>query len=407
MKKLVVGVILMAALLTGCGGKQTADTTKTEKIENVVLNFREEFEKCKEKEYENLDFAKCNAKISDIDCLYKLEIDEYASPYQGSDRIKNFEEYCKFFFGDYDSSNLLFSTSTPGVEKVADGNYAAYPVLDSYREQIEAGEIDVEFLLYRDTKNYRYLWEMTGDNLPRWMNKGEVFSKLKDDSDKISTWEIMYQPGEIAEYYNDGSNDDVIYNLSGGEVTIGEAIDFVENKYLDTLPFDYGEDVSLEVTSIKVYELGDGIYTYGVIFSMGMHGMAFDSMVNFYTTEQNYKIFASGNLVMTGKESVDMFNGIMPPLVIGETKLENDICTLERAVDIVSETFSSEVKFEVQTISLIYDGVYEKLSPEEASGIATPAWKFLLYNTNDELYYCVYVDALTAEVNYYSYLPVS
>ncbi len=400
MKKLIVAAVLTVVLITGCG-KNSDDNLKKENIEEVVYNFQKEFEKCKEKDYVNLDLSECNAKITDVEKLCKLEIDEYAAENNVEKRIEDFEEYCEFFFENYDSLNIFFGSTTQNLEY--DGGYWDYPRLNKYREQIISGEIQLGYLLYVDFENNNYLWEMEADYAPFWMNKGHVFPLVKDEGERVTSWKSTDMGNQVAKYYNDGTHDDVSFKLMDGEVTIGEAIDFVENKYLKSLPFDYGEEVSLEVLSVSVYEIQEEVFAYVFELSFGWNGIVFDSAAPFTSVEQVHNIFIMADALMAEKDEIDEFSGLGVPNVIGTEDLNGEVYTLESAIDIVSESLSQEVKFEVLTISMVYMGVYEVLTPEETKGSALPAWKFQLYNTNDGLYYNVYVDVLSGQINSFAY----
>lgn len=258
-------------------------------------------------------------------------------------------------------------------------------------------------LMYVDFENSRYLWEMGSDYAPCWLNKGIVFSMVKDEESRVTGWTSKSLENPVAKYYNDGTHDDVSFKLMDGEVSIGEAIDFVENKYLESLPFDYGEEVSLEVVSVSVYEIQEGVFAYVFDMSFGWNGIVFDSSAPFTSTERVMNIFIMADALMAKKDDIDEFSGFVMSNVTAEEELSGEVYTLESAVDIISESLSKEVKFEVLTVGMVYKGIYTVLSPEEAKGYAMPAWKFQLYNTNDDLYYNVYVDVLSGEMSSFAY----
>lgn len=68
----------------------------------------------------------------------------------------------------------------------------------------------------------------------------------------------------------------------------------------------------------------------------------------------------------------------------------------------MSNTLTKGVKFELQTIEFIYKGNY---SDDYTTAHLEPSWKFVTRNPNDDLYYCVYVNAASEECSYISYKP--
>ena len=105
---------------------------------------------------------------------------------------------------------------------------------------------------------------------------------------------------------------------------------------------------------------------------------------------------------MIKKNDIDAFVNLSFPDISEIEKPIENICTLENAVDIMSNTLTKGVKFELQTIEFIYKGNY---SDDYTTAHLEPSWKFVTRNPNDDLYYCVYVNAASEECSYISYKP--
>ena len=110
----------------------------------------------------------------------------------------------------------------------------------------------------------------------------------------------------------------------------------------------------------------------------------------------------SGEALMIKKNDIDAFVDLSFPNISEIEKPIENICTLEKAVNIMSNTLTKGVKFELQTIEFVYMGNY---SDDYETAHLEPSWKFVTHNPNDDLYYCVYVNAASEECSYISYKP--
>ncbi len=105
---------------------------------------------------------------------------------------------------------------------------------------------------------------------------------------------------------------------------------------------------------------------------------------------------------MTKKDEVAMVVDFSFPKV-AEKKEHKEMLSLKDSVRILNNKLTQEVKFEVQTIGLVYQGKY---SEDYKKAMLKPAWKFMAYNSNDNLNYCFYVNVDDGEFSSYSYTPL-
>lgn len=396
--------------LCGCSGEEIVEY---DNVENVSADFRADFEKCKTKSYDNLDFSECNLLLYEFENLKNLNITVENETASISELAKEFEEYCRFFFGSYNSDCALFdSPEYPGLGIVIgpDGKeYRGLPKIIEHQERFEENNndensIDVNFLMYRDIENDNYLWWHCSQIFPHWVNKGEAFSLEKSEGGKVSSWIPSDLDEKVASYYDDGNSDNKTYRLLGGDVSIGEAVSFLEDSYLDSLPYEFDDNYSLNVYRTDVYNVKDDVYAYVLYFSTAWKGMSFDNSeerVTFEDASHHYSV--SGQALMVKKNDIDAFVNMNFPTITEENFVSDRICTLESAVDIVSAELTKEVVFDVKTIELVYRGSYNE---EFTTAYTEPYWKFLTYNSNDARYYTVYVRLVDGTSSYDSFVPI-
>lgn len=235
------------------------------------------------------------------------------------------------------------------------------------------------------------------------MNKGEAYSLIKTDDTKVSSWIPSDMDNKVASYFNDGTHNDETYRILDGNVSIGEAVTYFEKDYLSSFPYDFDSDFSINVSTIDVYKIRDDIYCYVFQFSTAWNNIPFDRRGEVFSYQDpSHQYTVSGEALMIKKNDIDAFVDLSFPNISEiEEPIEN-ICTLENAVDIMSNTLTKGVKFELQTIEFIYKGNY---SDDYTTAHLEPSWKFVTRNPNDDLYYCVYVNAVNEECSYISYKP--
>ena len=365
-----------------------------------------DYENCRNKNYVNLDFSNCSARLPELNTCSNLNVTIAHGRGANNENLENFKKYCEFFFDEYNSSNALFSSSSENIvynQNEDDGKHVWYPKIDNYLKQIQNGNIDINSFLYRDTDNNKYLWWLSSEASPHWMNKGEAYSLIKTDDTKVSSWIPSDMNNKVASYFNDGTHNDETYRILDGNVSIGEAVTYFEKDYLSSLPYDFDSNFSINVSTIDVYNIQDDIYCYVFQFSTAWNNIPFDRIGEVFSYQDpSLQYTVSGEALMIKKNDIDAIVDLSFPDISEIEKPIENICTLENAVDIMSNTLTKGVKFELQTIEFIYKGNY---SDDYTTAHLEPSWKFVTRNPNDDLYYCVYVNAASEECSYISYKP--
>ena len=418
MKK-ILGIILSVSLLfslTACESRKIEINgvlvhEDAVPVKQAVSEYDKQFENCKAKEYSNLNWTNARKiSIPQVTECHNIEVTLYLDRPSNKEAISNFEGYCKAYFkDDYDSDNVYFTDEAFSFPYATiEGNGMTFDNagarVNDYREKIENDDsIIINWLIYVDLNKYQYLWG-TAYAYPIWLTRGNAIemSGRKYRPTGLLPMDLLTQyPSET--FFNDGTANDKTYKLSDGEYSIGEAIDYFVNHFYTSQPFGNNEKISCAVRTISPIQIKDDMYYYLLKFTSAWNGIPFDTSGEF--TSINYTksyYFDRGQAIISKKNDVDMAYSYVQPFVKEKGDAINMILPLETAADIASEALSDAVKFEVRSAELIYSGAdYDE---EAHTHCLHPTWKFILYNTNDRFFYNVYVDAVSGESDYFSYV---
>lgn len=117
-KKILLFTFVSLLFLTACNNQNTdiekksdtAENVSSDTAENVSVDFLSDYENCRNKNYVNLDFSNCSARLPELNTCSSLNVTvANSSGVPHNENLENFKKYCEFFFGEYNSSNALFS----------------------------------------------------------------------------------------------------------------------------------------------------------------------------------------------------------------------------------------------------------------------------------------------------------
>lgn len=378
-------------------------------VKTATENYNADFESCQNTSYINLnwtDTGKCPvypvSEIHDIECESVVGIAEMPQ----KEMLDKFKEYCLYYFGECLDDFAFFDTletisDTPPSEVIVDGvSYRGYYKISDYKEKLENGSLEINWLVYRNIEKNQYMWWGYG-KYPHWINRGEAVTILNDNI-RASSWLPSDMGEPIARYYNDGKSDDVKYKLADGEVPIGEAIKYFTEEYPKSLPYE--DKTSYTVKYVDVFKIAEDTYGYllwtsklfdSVSFELGAEMVTNDSVPDYYTI--------NGQALMVRRNEIDVTLHCEPNTDVKETgEPLSNIISIKDAADIVSQKLSQNVLFDVQSTEFVYHG------SRDSEGVAhlKPTWRFVLHNENDSMNYNVYVDAVSGDCNYFSYVSM-
>lgn len=97
MKNKILIFMLVPLMLTACSKQNTDIEKETDTVENVAVNFLSDYENGKNKNYVNLDFSNCSARLPQFDTCCNLNVTIKHEPADSKERLESFEKYCDFF----------------------------------------------------------------------------------------------------------------------------------------------------------------------------------------------------------------------------------------------------------------------------------------------------------------------
>lgn len=418
---LIITLLTLSMLFTGCSNENSStDKTTIESLTDAISIDDNEI-----KEALNL----CtNFNVSQdiyISIPETTAVYEYTSRVPSEADMKNYSEgffdmFEYLFPGhDLDKDYLIYMGGSLKLEYDDDGNIVQnYNKVNDWYDKIISGEEGRVNYIYDET---RYLdmieWKSPvclelGNPIGYGytvINKGKTVglngSMVYDDNLNAQRYPLLesYDPADWLEYVGTYSPDSAeSFTLLDGEIPINEAVDFFE-EYINALPYPKESNTDTCVIEVDVLKVTENIYGYYFLTTKEYKGVPFDHMRS-GTEHSDFSDYSTtgGNAFMIESDDIDIVYGYYRLQTMESINTYTDIVSFENAAKIISEKLSDSVEFEVQKIELIYTEKPNKTSEgyidtENYCSAITPAWKFTLYNPNDNLTYVCYIDACDGE----------
>ena len=344
-----------------------------------------------------------------------------------NDFIKMFE----YLFPEHEINNdfLFYIGGNSELKYDDNGNIAQNfnKVSDWYNKLIDGEEGRVNFLYdetwFRDMTEWKepVCFEV-GNPIGcgyAVINKGKTVelnnSKIYDDTLNAERYPLLesYDPADWLEYVGTYPPDSMgSFKLSDTDITINDAVIFFE-EYINELPYPKTSNTKTVVVDVDVYKVSEDIYGYNFLTTKEYQGITFDYMKSgtVHSKFEEYTI-TIGNAFMVESNDIDIVYGYYRLQNVVSEKSYNDIVTINTAAEHISQEMTDGVVFEIQKIELVYAEIPTKTSEgyidiENPSSSVSPAWKFTLYNSNDNLRYVCYLDAIDGENFRYYTSPAS
>lgn len=196
--------------------------------------------------------------------------------------------------------------------------------------------------------------------------------------------------------------------LDGKELSVCDAVKFFED-YINTLPYPQNPNLDMRVVGVSADEINDGKFCYAFECTVTFEGIPFDYIP--YGTS----VMGNGNNsyepsvrmgYMSVSNDVDAAYGFCRSVEVSEKTDVNEIVSFENALKSCADSMSDFADWELQTVELVYcagNGKKAESPYQDMEYEVSPNYKFIIYNSNDSLYYSAYVNAITGEfVRYYT-----
>lgn len=363
----------------------------------------------KENPYDNLDFSEPVLQLSpDIGDLYDLNL-SYGE-FSQENMWELFNDSLLQLFPESEmrsDENYYYFISETVESYFNDEGVLIHPNIykSDYLKRIKSGELQIESFLYQ-TDLYgvhdvdEYFWMMGSYNGLVKMNRGTCM-RLADKERSIAGWMPRDDYPVIAQCF---LPDTTAFMLDNGQVTVDGAASFCEDYFANTALYTKDIATKLKVSSVNVLQIDDDKYAYLMFLARSYAGVPFDAMnmeggISDFSDNNKY-IFASSEALMTRSDEIEYcyLSSIYDDIKPTGKRIDN-IISLEKAADIVSESMTHYITFQVENISLVYCC---KLSDEEGLyATASANWRFQLHNPNDDRTYVVFVNAVDGHCFYY------
>lgn len=403
--------VLISLILCSCN-QNSADTS--DKISNDTAQVKTIYESIDQlknniidKTYDNIKFSE-NFYIN-FPQISKVDIfDSKPVTLSSSDTYASFDKCFDFFFGDIykenDKANLYRFKGMEISEK--EGTYPdTLPLCSDYLDKIKSEKANIDLFVYGDKNGYL---EFTNNGL-RSVFCGKA-AKL-DNYDGYTP--AMYFPTanhKASKYIKILNNSDLSdkYKLLDGEISLSEAVKLTE-KFIDenTVISSQCPFVS-HVCDIKPVKMTDSIYGLSMSITREYNGVLIDAadmesdgaVTNSPSSDKKNYSLLPGNVFMLSSDKPDSIVGVNLNHTAENVQSYTKIISPEKAVDIISSSVTGATELDSQSLEFVYTP-YKENEEDEISHYSV-SWKMTAYNNNDNLTYCLYVNAINGDFHYFT-----
>lgn len=401
MKKKKTYILLALILSTGIvigmtlilmQSKESNKLDRVYDLETVKKNCERDIAKAANGKYNNLKLSNVVVDIDDIDELYQIDVEEN-DDYRNKSMVENFElvkaAINKFYGDDFDLS-------------VVDVTF--FDINEQPLEPMSFDKVDENIINKKEDGSKYFL--VFGDARK---NDGKGF--LQIDSNLVSVWfsrgniqaTFPMYAYDIKQVYNLTINKseitDVVH-LSDGEITIKDAVDFVEDYLNNDLPYEKNKEFIYEVAEVRVLDV-DGQDALGFCVRKQYKNIPFDYVDAVTSGEFNSTYWDDrGQLCMIETEEIDNICGLGGDRynVIKSTDKIEKIISVDGALQAVSKEIGDNSVYDVYGIELIYQFTEDSKDNTLAKYSGRIKWKITSRNQNDDKDTLFYVDVESGKV---------
>ena len=357
----------------------------------------------------NLIFADdFNAELPDIDSFQTFEL-KRKSNLSGQELFTLFDETVEKYFTKLFSNeekDLLYDIN--GIDN--NGNFLEGNFNDN-KDKILNDEVPVPSFFFISKKA---MMQMDPTGGVQTITGSAAFKLDYTENDIIGMYSAADENKVIEKIHIpiNGFENESSYHLLNGNESLDEAMNYTKT-FLNN-EFDYGiahPDLIADITDAWVVDMDNGIYGYHFWLTSTYNDIRFDTYpmkdaIGFggdMSTCKSYSIYP-GYAFMIEKDKLDsiMAYGYKRAYDIENIQTQELKITYDNAVEILSKSISSVVNMEIHRAEFVYTP-YEVNQFDNNKLIVDAAWKFSAKNRNDNLGYIFYVNAVTGEVDYYTY----
>ena len=221
-----------------------------------------------------------------------------------------------------------------------------------------------------------------------WIDKGKIHGMWQGSHDAADQYHISQIDREKE------------IELSNGKITLGDAVDFVEDYFETKLPYEVNKDVKKKVQGVSVTKISNNINEIRFRLVRMYNGMLFEGAVEGATYNEIPKYARDICYAeMIDTDDIDIYYGVTSALKVEREGEEADECvTPESALRLVSQSIGSNSEYMVKSIESIYR--LKKIDEEKEQYYGTPCWKIFGTNTTSGQEISFYVNMISGELDY-------
>lgn len=396
-----------SALENSSAPAEIIENIQLQKISELRGDLDRQIESIKKADYENLHaLDNFTVKMPEQDVLYELELTH--PDFTWHDYYDKFDRIFDRDFGDIympEDKEQLYLAAAADDDLYAE-NHGKIPLAER-REKFESGELQFSWLYVRTNKAYIEMYPF-GNGIFRLYRDGVI---KRAEPDKEPT-EVLFT--DATRYFNVVKdsldiNSDEKYALLDKEMSIKEAAEEVK-RLVSENEYSWGGSLDPDVYQVRVIDIGEG--KYGLMFMMtpSYKGVLLDANDTFEGSnshagadmdklDHNYS-FSPAQAFMMESGKLESFCYGTSAYTASEIAEHDSVIPLDKAVEIVSEKFGEGMSLSLGRAELLYSSMYFKEGFENNMG-ASPVWKFKCCNVTNNLYYIVYINAITGDLEYY------
>lgn len=419
MKKLILLLMMICMLgITACGKNSMTESKNTKLSKEAVdinivrENAQSDYENAKTK-YTNLKFKDIIPYCTPLNKVYDIE-DYQLDNYKGiTDEKEMYEEQMKLI-NHYIGTDLDDKYFCCGYYDLDTNEYDSFT--EFKHDLIDNGKkMDATWLGYIDnTYNGYDKQEIRSAEIQRtlvnvFFDNGEAYElipeEIREADDTLGGIADMCELARTYYVYEEGERLDDIYRLKDGDLSVRDAIEFVNDYLNNDLMVEGNENVKLQVSKVYVYKLNDECYCYRFVITRNIYGMLMRATgIGCDGNNLRIEVDISG-AYMVRTDKLDSYAGRTSRLnckILNET---DKVISLDTALRHISESIGDNSKYIVTSAEMAYMNVHvEDLT--ENGGTMTPSWLIKCINEIDNSYTDFYVNLRTGDVNVYQYYDI-
>ncbi len=243
---------------------------------------------------------------------------------------------------------------------------------------------------------YQYGYVMP-DLASVWINKGKIYSM--EEQYHWTEPEYYFDLVEEKDIYDIDLNNKI--KLSNGEITIENAVEFVQDYFDNRLPYNVNNDVKKRVDEIKIIKCTDDtdILCFRLVRSYNDLSFEGENQGAAYMGIPEY-IKDCSFAYMIDVDDIDIYFGVTSAVNINEEKSFVECVSLQSALQLVSQSIGSNSEYKIFKIETIYRN--KIIDGEKNIFYGIPCWKISGRNITSDEEINFYVNMENGELDYES-----